>query len=71
LIRADGGPDIERDRGVVFELDQKWGFPRPNVCPTGVRISAPRADPQTMIRLTLTSVVSAALLFLPAIASHA
>jgi hypothetical protein len=36
-----------------------------------VRISAPAPDQRTMIRLTLTSVVSAALLFLPALASHA
>jgi hypothetical protein len=38
---------------------------------TGVAARAPRSDPRTMIRLTLTSVFSAALLFLPAVASHA
>jgi hypothetical protein len=41
------------------------------VRPTGYGDPHPHPINRSMIRLTLTSVVSAALLFLPAIASHA
>jgi hypothetical protein len=41
------------------------------VRPTGYGHPRPHPIKRSMIRLTLTSVVSAALLFLPAIASHA